>query len=329
MPAFQFKDEQEAFAELDSFHLEEVPPSAVVEQLRNELDEYQPTLSLLSPSSGDVLPTQDWELLMQVKDWPINNDRELGIGPHVVLQVDDAEPVRLTDENDGELRVLMKALKPGTHRLSAYLAYPWGEAVRSPGSRLQWRLHSLQSLEGTQPEDDQPWLTVVSPSDLSSIEPILIDWILWNAPLQNLIEGDIVWRMRITLDGESFLLSSEEPIWIKGFGDQASTVQFELLDGMGEAIEPVFNKQLVELNSTEFDNKPIWMNSDISDKSVARLLGQGPQDLEKSSTIEQMTFSSDQSLFNKEELPIPEESLDVMSSKVLDPPKESIKESSP
>merc|ERR1712226_1133703 len=108
---------------------------------------------------------------------------------------------------------------------------PWGEAVKAPGASLQWHFDQLQGLEGTQPAPDSPWLAVASPADLGSGEPLLLDWLIWNAPLQNLREGDGRWRLRISVNGDSFLVDRQESLWIKGSGNGAGRVQMELLDG--------------------------------------------------------------------------------------------------
>ena len=148
------------------------------------------------------------------------------------------------------LSIPLPALAPGSHRFTAYAAYPWGEAVKSPGASQQWRLHQLQELKGTQPERDAPWLVMVSPAELGANDPLLLDWLVWNAPLQNLRDGDGRWRLRLTLNGDSFLVDRQDAIWLRQSSTnqsnalKANTVQMELLDGLGDPIDPAFNNQL-------------------------------------------------------------------------------------
>ena len=39
---------------------------------------------------------EGFDLVLHVEDWPLVNDPELGLGPHVVVQVDDAPPIRIS-----------------------------------------------------------------------------------------------------------------------------------------------------------------------------------------------------------------------------------------
>ncbi|MED5164605.1 MAG: hypothetical protein VX683_02080, partial [Cyanobacteriota bacterium] len=166
--------------------LQEISPPGAVQQIREQLAKHHPQLSLESPTDGTVLMNEgSWELLLNLKDWPLTNDPELGLGAHVVVQLDENPPLRISEADGAQLRIAMESLLPGSHRLSAYAAYPWGEAVKEPKASLQWRLHQLQPLQQTQPTEDEPWFVTVSPSELSNSEPLLLDWLIWNAPIQN------------------------------------------------------------------------------------------------------------------------------------------------
>ncbi len=251
--------------------LQEVSPPGGVQQLQQVLNRHEPHLSLISPSDGSLLKNHHALIELQVEDWPLAEDPQLGLGAHVALQIDDEPPLRFSHASNGRLTIDLPDLSPGSHRFSAYAAMPWGEAVKSPGASLQWRLDVLQELIGTQPEHDAPWLAVVSPSEWGRSEPLLIDWLIWNAPLQNLREGDGRWRLRISVNGDSFLVDRQDALWLKGVGN--SGVQMELLDGMGEPINPVFNNQFRAPQPIS-GSRPIWMQSKLSDEQVARLLGE-------------------------------------------------------
>ena len=212
-------------------------------------------------------------------------DPELGLGAHVVLQIDDGPPLRFGHADNDRLQIMLPDLSPGSHRFTAYAALPWGEAVKSKGASLQWRLDLLQQLSGTQPDQDAPWLAVVSPSDLNSGDPLLIDWLIWNAPLQNLREGDGSWRLRISVNGDSFLVDRQEALWLKAPGNGNGSVQMELLDGLGDPITPVFNNQL-RATSTRPGGRPIWMQSRLNDEQMARLLGEAIPEPEQASERE-------------------------------------------
>ena len=86
---------------------------------------------------------------------------------------------------------------------------------------------------------------------------LLLDWMLWNAPLQNLRDGDARWRVRISLDGDSFLADRQDALWLKGNGGSGGAIlQMELLDGRGDPLQPVFNNHLTDWSRPAADNRP-------------------------------------------------------------------------
>lgn len=255
--------------------LQEVAAPGAVQQLQRRLDGRRPRLSLVSPPDGAVLREASWTLTLQVEDWPVTADPDLGPGAHIALQIDGEPPQRFSHLSDGRIQVTLPALSPGSHRLTAYAATPWGEAVKLPGASLQWRLHQIQALPNTQPGPEDPWLVLVSPSELSQGQPLLLDWLVWNAPLQNLREGDGRWRLRLTLSGDSVLLDQQQALWLQTRGRGTQAVQMELLDELGEPITPVFNNQL-RATPQSSEQAPIWLQDHLSDNQLARLLGETP-----------------------------------------------------
>ena len=267
--------------------LQEVAAPGGVQQLRQRLAGRHPRLSLQSPADHDLITAKDWTLSLAVDDWPLVKDPALGLGPHVVLQIDDQPPLRFSESSSGSqapggratIKATLPALSPGSHRLTAYAAYPWGEAVKSPGASLQWRLDQLQPLTGTQPAEDAPWLVMVSPSELGGHDPLLLDWLIWNAPLQNLRDGDARWRLRLSVNGDSVLLDRQDALWLhlnKGGSlnrNQGGRVQMELLDGLGDPITPVFNNQLRAIPARA-GSRPAWMKERMEEQDIARLLGE-------------------------------------------------------
>ena len=253
--------------------LQEVAPPGAVQQLRQNLQQHRPSLRLIDPSNDSIVTSDALELRFEIDDWPLSSDPELGLGPHVVLQIDNRAPLRLSESNGNRLKVRIDDLEAGSHRFSAWAAYPWGEAVQAPGASIQGRLHLWQKLQGTQPERDAPWLVPVSPAGEQGLQPLLVDWLIWNAPLQNLREGDGRWRLRISIDGDSFLVDHQEALWLKGSNGAGShDIQMELLNGLGEPITPVFNNQLIHLKAAS-GAKPGWMRPRLSESQLARLSG--------------------------------------------------------
>ena len=256
-----------------SGRLQEVAPPGAVQQLRENLQRYQPNLRLISPTDDSEINADSIDLVLEVKDWPVSRDLELGLGPHVVVQIDN-QPPRQLDELDGNrVRLRIDGLSAGSHRFSAWAAYPWGEAIKTPGANLQGRFHLWQRVEGTQPEDDAPWLVPVTSSASPALQPLLFDWIIWNAPLQNLRDGDGRWRLRLSVDGDSFLVDQQEALWLKGSpSSSGNLVQMELLNGVGEPITPEFNNKLIHQSGRKTP-RPMWLKARLTEDELARLSG--------------------------------------------------------
>ena len=260
-------------SQVPSGRLQEVAPPGAVQQLRENLQRYQPNLRLISPTDDSEINADSIDLVLEVKDWPVSRDLELGLGPHVVVQIDN-QPPRQLDELDGNrVHVQLDDLSPGSHRFSAWTAYPWGEAVKTPGANLQGRFHLWQRIEGTQPKDDAPWIVPVTSSASPALQPLLLDWIIWNAPLQNLRDGDGRWRLLISVDGDSFLVDHQEALWLKGSSSgRGNLVQMELLNGVGEPITPEFNNQLIHQSGRRTATPP-WMKAQLTQEELTRLSG--------------------------------------------------------
>ena len=256
-----------------SGRLQEVAPPGAVQQLHEKLQRFQPNLRLVSPTDDSVINADSVDLVLDVRDWPVSRDIELGLGPHVVVQIDN-QPPRQLDELDGNrVRLRIDGLSAGSHRFSAWAAYPWGEAIKTPGANLQGRFHLWQRVEGTQPEDDAPWLVPVTSSASPALQPLLLDWIIWNAPLQNLRDGDGRWRLRLSVDGDSFLVDQQEALWLKGSpSSSGNLVQMELLNGVGEPITPEFNNQLIHQSGRKTP-RPTWLKARLTEDELARLSG--------------------------------------------------------
>ena len=258
-----------------SGRLREVEPPGAVQQLHQALAKHHPHLSLISPLDGSQLKGGPLNLELKIEDWPLANDRELGLGAHVAIQMDDQPPVRVSEQQGNRLTLELPSLSPGSHRFTAYAAYPWGEAVKTPGASLHWSVDQLRPLMGTQPQGDAPWLAMVSPAELGSDSPLLLDWLVWNAPLQNLRAGDARWRLRITVNEDSFVVDQQDALWLQGIDNRKgiNTVQMELLNGIGESLDPMFNNQLRAVPERQ-NPKPIWLQSSLKDTELAQLLGE-------------------------------------------------------
>ena len=254
--------------------LQEVAPPPLVPQLKARLDRRDPQVSILAPADGALLPAGPWTLELQVQDWPLADAGRLGLGPHLVVQLDGAPPLRISDATAAS-HVAMPPLTPGSHRLTVYAARPWGEVVKSPGASRQIRLDRVAANPQQVPDPGSPQLLAALTSPGASKEPVLIDWLLLDAPLQHLRDDDGRWRLRVSVNGDSFLVDRQTPFWLQGFHGGSNAVQLELLDGRGEPLNPPFNS-LVEEVVIQPGAGAAWQRPSLTALEQAQLLGEAP-----------------------------------------------------
>ena len=254
--------------------LQEVAPPGAVQQLNERLNERSPQVRVLQPADNDLLPAGPWTLQLQVSDWPLADAGSLGLGPHLVVQLDDQEPLRITS-HEAATSVAMPDLRPGSHRVTVYAARPWGEAVKAPGASAQVRIHRVARNAAELPTNNSAQLITTSPDGLQQLEPVLVDWLLLNAPLQNLRGDDARWRLRISVNGDSFLVDRQTPVWLKGFKRGSNAVQLELLDGRGEPLNPPFNSLVREVVIGS-GTRPAWLRTNLSAAELSILAGEQP-----------------------------------------------------
>jgi uncharacterized protein YjbI with pentapeptide repeats len=258
--------------------LQEVSPPPAVRPLAAALAERSPQLQIDAPSPDSLLAGGDWQLRLRLSDWPLVDAGPLGLGPHVAVQIDDAPPLRLSERASGQgdqLVVSLPPLTPGSHRITAYAALPWGEAVKDPGATARLRLQAVAANPLSLPAPGSPELISVSPAELGGSEPLLLDWLLYDAPLQHLRQGDDSWRLRISINGDSFLVDQNAPLWLKGWHQGSNALQLELVDGRGEPLNPPYNSLVRQVNLTG-GPPPRWLGARLSSQELAVYLGQIP-----------------------------------------------------
>ncbi len=254
--------------------LQEVAPPPLVQQLRARLDRHDPQIAILAPADGALLPAGPWTLELQVQDWPLVDAGPLGLGPHLVVQL-DGEPAQRISDAAAARHLTMAPLTPGSHRLTVVAARPWGEVVKSPGASRQIRLDRVAANPQQLPAPGSPQLLAALASPGASKEPVLIDWLLLDAPLQHLRDDDGRWRLRVSVNGDSFLVDRQTPLWLKGFRAGSNAVQLDLLDGRGEPLNPPFNS-LVEEVVIQPGPGPAWLRPSLTALEQAQLLGEAP-----------------------------------------------------
>jgi hypothetical protein len=152
-----------------------------VQELRARLDRHDPQVSILAPADGALLPAGPWTLELQVQDWPLLDGGPLGLGPHLVVQLDQEPPLRISDAATAR-HLTMAPLTPGSHRLTVYAARPWGEVVKAPLASRQIRLDRVAANPQQVPPPGSPQLLAALGGPGSTQEPVLIDWLLIDAP---------------------------------------------------------------------------------------------------------------------------------------------------
>jgi hypothetical protein len=188
-----------------------------------------------------------------------------------MVQLDGQLPIPLV-----ETELEMPPLTAGSHLLTVYAAKPWGEAHKGPYALQQIRLHRLAENPATLPAPGTPQLLPVSPAGPAGDPPLLLDWLLLDAPLQGLRTDSLGWRLRVTLNGESVLLDRQAPLWLKGWQPGSNALLLELLDGRGEVLNPPFNSVLEEVIILDSSGVKRPHSGLLTEQEQAVLLGEQP-----------------------------------------------------
>ncbi|HBK65939.1 MAG TPA: hypothetical protein DD000_21250 [Cyanobacteria bacterium UBA11166] len=223
--------------------LSEVPPPLAIEQLSQRLEDYAPQVSIVSPSPDQVLQDTTVSVQLQVQDLPTFKDPELEMGPHLHVILDDRPYIAVYDTTQP---LVLENLSAGTHTLRVFPVRPWHESFKNEGAYSQTTFHVFTKTPDYNPDPALPLLTYSRPTGTYGAEPIMLDFYLTNAPLhlvatENPDDNTADWRIRATVNGESFVLDRWLPIYLKGFKEGKNWVQLEFIDDMGNAIDNVFN----------------------------------------------------------------------------------------
>lgn len=221
----------------------EAAPPPVIQELSTDLDDYQPQVTIVSPSANQVLDDTTVAVKLQVKDLPIFKDKSLELGPHIHVFLDNRPYQAVYDLSQP---LVFEDLQPGTHTIRAFASRPWHESFKNEGAYAQTTFHVFTKTQENSPDPNQPLLTYSRPQGSYGAEPIMLDFYLTNAPLhlvaQESQEDDIPdWRIRVTVNGESFVVDRWQPIYLKGFQPGKNWVQLEYLDEQGNPVPNVFN----------------------------------------------------------------------------------------
>jgi hypothetical protein len=223
----------------------EVSPPAEIQHLSRLLDRYEPQVSILSPKPDQVLDDTQVSVKFDVKSLPIFKNADFGLGPHIHVTLDNQEYKAVYDLNQ---TATFDHLSAGTHTIRAFASRPWHESFKNEGAYAQTTFHVLTKTGENTPATKTPLLTYSRPVGSYGAEPIMLDFYLQNAPLhlltQDLDKAEDInndWKVRATIDGQSFTFDRWEPMYLKGFKQGKNWVKLELIEEDGDAIANVFN----------------------------------------------------------------------------------------
>jgi hypothetical protein len=228
----------------------EVSPPETLQELRQALERYQPQVKILSPRPDQVLQDDRVSVRLQVQDLPIFQNKEFELGPHLHVILDNQPYQAVYDTREP---LVLEDLAPGTHTLRVFASRPWHESFKNEGAYAQTTFHLFTKTPENNPDPTQPLLTYSRPKGDYGAEPIMLDFYLTNAPLhliaQENPEDEILdWRIRCTINGESFIFDRWQPIYLKGLKPGKNWVQLELLDEKGEPFPNPFNNTVRLIN---------------------------------------------------------------------------------
>jgi hypothetical protein len=240
-----------------SSKLSETAEPSLIQELNKSFESLVPQVSLITPESDRIYEDTTVSVKLQVKNLDIFKDDKLGLGPHLDLILDN-EPYRAVYSTDEP--IILENLTPGTHTIRVFASRPWHESFKNEGAYAQTTFHVLTKTSSNNPDPNIPLITYSRPTGTYSAEPIMLDFYLTNAPLHLVARenpNDEVkdWHIRITVNGESFMLDDWQPIYLQGFNKGNNWIQLELLDEDGNNLENAFNNtvRLVNYNPKESD----------------------------------------------------------------------------
>ncbi|YAI82277.1 MAG: hypothetical protein ACQJCO_01350 [cyanobacterium endosymbiont of Rhopalodia sterrenbergii] len=223
--------------------LVEVAPPPVIQELYKTLDQYQPQVDIISPENDRIFSEPRIVVKLDVKDYPLFKDPNLGLGPHLDLILDN-EPYQAIYSLDEP--IILDNLTPGTHTLRVFASRPWHESFKNDGAYDQTTFYILTKTIENSPDTSLPLLTYNRPRGIYGAQPIMLDFYLTNAPLhlvaqENADDNVTDWRIRVTINGESFLVDAWKAIYLQGFEEGTNWVQLEFLDEQGNLVNNAFN----------------------------------------------------------------------------------------
>lgn len=275
--------------------LSEVSPPETLQALKPFLAIYEPQVQIRSPREGETLTDTRATVRVQVQDLPLYKDPDLALGPHFHLMLDD-QPGQ--DIYDADATITFTDLAPGTHTLRAFAAQPWHESFKNEGAFDQVTFNVFTTSSNHDAGHNAPLLTYSQPQGVYGAEPILLDFYLTNVPLHLIAtEDDSLrdWRIRCTVNGESFVFDRWQPLYLKGFNPGQNWVKLELIDETGQLFPGPFNSAIgvVEYRPDERDPLSTLIRGEVP-IDIARVLVDPTYEPPASSTSPETPLDTDE-----------------------------------
>ncbi len=221
---------------LASGGLSETAPPAIIAQLATAASS-SPQVVVVSPRPDEVVNTNNILVNLQVQGVPVFKNAALGLGPHLHVLLDRASYQSVYDLAQP---LTLTNLTPGTHTLQVLMAKPWHESWKNPGAFAQVTFHVFAK-SAEQPQSIAPTLVYNEPDATYGAEPFLLDFYLANAPSHRDARQQLVndWRVRTTINDQSFEVDQMSPFYLKGLKPGANLVKLEYLNTQGQSLDSV------------------------------------------------------------------------------------------
>jgi hypothetical protein len=247
-------------------NIEEVSSPVEIQQLRRSLSSQAPQVKIVGLKPDATIEQTTASIRFEVDDFPIFQDPELALGPHLTVLLDD-QPY--ADVYDAKQSITFTDLKAGTHRVQVFASTPWNESLKTPGAFDQLSFNVFAPTQANRGAADQPRLIYSQPQGEYGAEPILLDYIL----TPTLAQTQPNMKVQVTVNGNSFVTEEQPPIYLTGFKSGTNWVKVEVLGSNGRAIAPPSEIiQLVTLKTGGTDTLSKLTRGDLDAKDAAQII---------------------------------------------------------
>jgi hypothetical protein len=244
----------------------EVSPPEIIESLHPLTDVYQPQIKLLNWKPNQVINDDQVTLKLQVKNFPLFRS-SLGLGYYLQVILDNQLYTQIDQPNQP---LVLSGLTPGSHTVRIFACRPWGESYKNDEAYVQTSFSVFTSTPDNQPHQELPLLTYHQPQGEYGTQPIILDYYLANAPLHLLADQQKPgmvddWRIRVTVNGSSFITDQWQPMYLTGFKTGKNWLHLEFIDGEGRLFNNTYNNtaRLITYNPDATDNLTKLLKGEI------------------------------------------------------------------